>query len=56
MDETPKREPANVTSGASASLQYVRDRTKKVPFPLMVPTVIATVMAESPTASEMRPP
>ena len=29
-----------MTSGASASLQYVRDRAKKVPFPLMVPTVI----------------
>ena len=40
VDQTPKREPANVTSGASASLDLLRERQKKVDFDLMVPTVL----------------
>ena len=40
VDQTPKREPANVVPGASAAVEIVRDRQKRVPFPLMVPTVI----------------
>ena len=40
VDQTPKREPANVSPGASASSDLLRERQKKVPFPLMVPTVI----------------
>ncbi len=40
VDQTPKRQPANVAKGSEASLQLLRDRAPKVPFPLMVPTVI----------------
>ncbi len=40
IDQTPKRTPAYVTPGASASLDLLRERQKKVPFPLLVPTVI----------------
>ena len=40
IDQTPKRTPANVTQGASASLELLREKQKKVPFRLMVPTVI----------------
>ncbi len=40
VDQTPKREPANVTSGASASRDVLRERRSRVRFPLMVPTVI----------------
>jgi LCP family protein required for cell wall assembly len=40
IDQTPKRQLANVTTGANATLMLLRDRQKKVPFPLMVPTVI----------------
>jgi LCP family protein required for cell wall assembly len=40
IDQTPKRTPANVTQGASAALDLLRERQKKVPFRLMVPTVI----------------
>jgi len=40
IDQTPKRTPANVTQGASASLDLLRERQKKVPFRLMVPTLI----------------
>ncbi len=40
VDQTPKREPANVTSGASASLDLLKERQKKVDFDLMVPTVL----------------
>jgi LCP family protein required for cell wall assembly len=40
IDQTPKRTPANVTQGATASLDLLRERQKKVSFRLMVPTVI----------------
>ena len=40
IDETPKREKPNVTSGASASRDDLRRLRKRVHFPLMVPTVI----------------
>ncbi len=40
VDQTPKREPANVAPGASASLDLLKERQGKVDFPLMVPTVI----------------
>ncbi len=40
VDQTPKREPANVVPGAEASLELLRQRQKKVAFPLMVPTVL----------------
>ncbi len=40
IDRTPKRQPANVTPGAEASLALLRERAKKLPFPLLVPTVL----------------
>jgi LCP family protein required for cell wall assembly len=40
VDQTPKRQKANVVKASAATLQLLRDRAKKVPFPLMVPTVI----------------
>jgi hypothetical protein len=40
IDQTPKREAANVGPGTSASLELLRERQSRVDFPLMVPTVI----------------
>ncbi len=40
IDQTPKREKPNVVSGASAARDLLRERRKRVRFPLMVPTVI----------------
>jgi LCP family protein required for cell wall assembly len=40
VDQTPKREPANVAPGTGASLDLLRERQKKADFPLLVPTVI----------------
>ena len=40
VDQTPKREPTNVVPGASASIDLLRERQRKVPFPLMVPTML----------------
>ena len=40
VDQTPKREPANVVPGTSAALDLLRERQNKVDFPLMVPTVL----------------
>jgi polyisoprenyl-teichoic acid--peptidoglycan teichoic acid transferase len=40
IDETPKREPPNVTSGASASRNLLRPLPSRAGFPIMVPTVI----------------
>jgi len=40
IDQTPRRERPNVTSGASAARDLLRERRRRVPFPLMVPTVI----------------
>ena len=41
VDKTPKKEPPSVSPGADAALPYLRERVDKVPFRLMVPTVIA---------------
>jgi LCP family protein required for cell wall assembly len=40
IDQTPKRERANVLFGPSAADDLLRERRARVPFPLMVPTVI----------------
>ena len=40
VDKTPQKQPANVAPGAEASVAYLRERQSKVPFKLMVPTVI----------------
>jgi LCP family protein required for cell wall assembly len=40
VDRTPVKQEASVAPGADASLQYLRDRAGKLPFELMVPTVI----------------
>ena len=40
IDQTPRREPPNVVSGASAARDLLRERQSRVPFPLLVPTVI----------------
>jgi LCP family protein required for cell wall assembly len=40
IDQTPKRERPNVTSGPSAASDHLRRLRKRVDFPLMVPTVI----------------
>jgi hypothetical protein len=40
VDKTPQKQQANVAPGADASVEYLRERAKKVPFPVMVPTVI----------------
>src|SRR5262249_58024777 len=40
VDETPKRQPPNVTSGASASRDLLRRLRARAGFQLMVPTRI----------------
>ena len=40
VDKTPQRQQANVAPGADASLELLRERAPKVPFPVMVPTVL----------------
>jgi LCP family protein required for cell wall assembly len=40
VDKTPQRQPANVAPGADASIAYLRERAPKVPFKVMVPTVL----------------
>jgi LCP family protein required for cell wall assembly len=40
IDQTPKRERPNVTYAPNASRDLLRERRKRVPFPLMAPTVI----------------
>ncbi len=40
IDQTPRRERPNVVSGASAARDLLREQQARVPFPLMVPTVI----------------
>jgi polyisoprenyl-teichoic acid--peptidoglycan teichoic acid transferase len=40
VDKTPKRQPPNVAPGAEASLALLRERARKVPFKVMVPTVL----------------
>ena len=40
IDRTPKRERPNVVFGPNAARDLLRERRDRVPFPLMVPTVI----------------
>src|SRR5215210_744156 len=40
VDKTPQRQLPSVAPGADASLALLRERAKKVPFPVMVPTVL----------------
>jgi LCP family protein required for cell wall assembly len=40
VDKTPQKQTANVAPGTDASVAYLRERASKVPFPVMVPTVI----------------
>lgn len=40
VDKTPQRQKPNVKPGAEASLALLRERASKVPFKLMVPTVL----------------
>jgi LCP family protein required for cell wall assembly len=40
VDKTPQRQPPNVAPGAEASLALLRERARKVPFKVMVPTMI----------------
>ena len=40
IDQTPKRERPNVVYGPNAAIDELRERRTRVPFPLMVPTVI----------------
>jgi LCP family protein required for cell wall assembly len=40
IDQTPKRERPNISYAPNASIHLLRERRARVPFPLMVPTVI----------------
>jgi LCP family protein required for cell wall assembly len=40
IDKTPQRQKPNVAPGADASLALLRERAGKLPFPVMVPTVL----------------
>jgi LCP family protein required for cell wall assembly len=40
IDQTPRREKANVIFAPSAARDLLRDRRDRVPFPLLVPTII----------------
>lgn len=40
IDQTPAKEAAQVAPGTSATVDLLRERRRKVPFPLLVPTVI----------------
>ncbi|MGZ8783041.1 MAG: LCP family protein [Gaiellaceae bacterium] len=40
VDKTPQKQPAIVAPGADASVALLRERAPKVPFKVMVPTVI----------------
>ena len=40
IDKTPQRQKPNVAPGADASLALLRERARKLPFPVMVPTVL----------------
>jgi LCP family protein required for cell wall assembly len=40
IDQTPKREKPNITYAPNAAIDLLRERRKRVSFPLMVPTVI----------------
>ena len=40
VDKTPKRQPPNVVPGAGHVLPLLRERQPKLPFPLLVPSVV----------------
>ena len=40
VDKTPQKQKPNVAPGAQASLALLRERAPKVPFPVVVPTVL----------------
>jgi LCP family protein required for cell wall assembly len=40
VDKTPQRQQASVAPGAAQSIELLRERERRVPFELMVPTVI----------------
>jgi LCP family protein required for cell wall assembly len=40
VDKTPQKQPANASPGTDASVALLRERAPKVPFPVLVPTVI----------------
>jgi LCP family protein required for cell wall assembly len=40
VDKTPQKQEATVAPGTDASIAYLRERARKVPFPVLVPTVI----------------
>ena len=40
VDQTPQKQDAEVAPGTSATLELLRERQHRVPFPLLVPTVI----------------
>ena len=40
VDKTPQRQEASVAPGAAASVELLRERERRVPFELMVPTVL----------------
>jgi LCP family protein required for cell wall assembly len=40
VDQTPKKQEAEVAPGTSAALDLLREKKDRVPFPLLVPTVI----------------
>ena len=40
VDKTPQRQQASVAPGAAQSVELLRERARRVPFELMVPTVV----------------
>jgi len=40
VDKTPKKQPANVVPGAEPARALLQERQGRVPFPLLVPTVV----------------
>jgi LCP family protein required for cell wall assembly len=40
VDKTPQRQQASVAAGTAASVELLRERARRVPFELMVPTVV----------------
>ena len=42
VDKTPKKQPPSVVEGAEAAAPLLRERQGRMPFPLLVPTKIAT--------------
>ena len=52
VDKTPQKQQANVAPGAEASLALLRERAPKVPFPVMVPTVLERSSLDRPRAAD----